>query len=159
MGRDKGKRSLIPRGAADGGEHAGLKYLTDVEQQMLGLAEDHTDHEKAYVALKYYQSGYECFSEWSKEELKAFSAFCDRVNERTWAQIKQSGGKKQKTGLGFTTHKNRAKLPNNGLTALISPDVEFAEMRVTQKAHVHGFRMKSTFFLVWLDKDHKVCPE
>lgn len=127
---------------------------------MLGLAEDNSDREKAYVALKYYQSAYECFSDWTREELRSFSAFCNKVNERTWEQIKQSGGTRgMKTGLGFTPHKDRRKLPNDGLLKLISPEVEFSEMRVTDKARVHGFRMKSAFFLVWLDKDHRVYAE
>ena len=155
-----GKGRLVPRGAAEGAEDGGRKYLTSVEQQMLGLTEDNSDREKAYVALKYYQSAYECFSDWSKEELRMFSAFCGKVNERTWEQIKQSGGARgKKTGLGFTPHKDRRKLPGNGLLGLISPEVEFSEMRVTDKARVHGFRMKSAFFLVWLDKDHRVYAE
>ena len=63
------------------------------------------------------------------------------------------------SGLGYTAHKDRRKLPNNGLRHLISPEFEFAEMRVTQRARVHGFRMKATFFLVWLDKDHQIYAE
>lgn len=159
MGRG-GKGRLVPREAAGAAEDGARKYLTSIEQQMLGLVEDNADRERAYVALKYYQSAYECFSDWSREELKAFSAFCDKVNERTWEQIKQSGGARGgKTGLGFTPHRDRGTLPNNGLRSVISPEVEFSEMRVTQKARVHGFRMKSAFFLVWLDKDHRVYAE
>ncbi|HYH80016.1 MAG TPA: hypothetical protein VEX86_09460 [Longimicrobium sp.] len=154
-----GKRSFIPRAAADGSEGGNRKYLSNVEQELLGLREDHPDRETAYVALKYYQSSHECFSEWSREELKAFSAFCRKVAERTWEQIKQSGGAGNKAGLGYTSHRDRKKLPNNGLRHLISPEVEFAEMRVSQRARVHGFRMKATFFLVWLDKDHQIYAE
>lgn len=155
-----GKGRLIPREAAGATGHGTRKYLTSIEQQMLGLAQDNADRERAYVALKYYQSGYECFSDWSREELRSFSAFCDKVNERTWEQIKQSGGTRGgKTGLGFTPHRDRGKLPNNGLRSVISPEVEFSEMRVTEKARVHGFRMKSAFFLVWLDRDHRVYAE
>jgi hypothetical protein len=155
-----GKRRLIPREAAEGAEDGSRKHLTSIERQMLGLTEDNSDREKAYVALTYYQSAYECFSDWTKEELRSFSSFCDKVNERTWEQIKQSGGTRgRKTGLGFTPHRDRRKLPSNGLPGLISPEVEFSEMRVTDKARVHGFRMKSAFFLVWLDKDHRVYAE
>lgn len=155
MGRP-GKKALIPHGAA--GADDNRKYLSSVEQELLGLREENPDREKGYVALKYYQPSYECFSAWSRDELKSFSAFCRKVGERSWEQIRQSGGGAgHKSGLGFTAHKDRRRLPNNGLRDLISPEVEFSEMRVTQKARVHGFRMKSAFFLVWLDKDHRVC--
>ena len=131
-----------------------------MEQELLGLREEHPDREKGYVALKYFQSSYECFSDWSKDELKAFSGFCRKVAERSWEQIRQSGGGSgNKSGLGFTAHKDRRRLPNNGLRDLISPEVDFSEMRVTQKARAHGFRMKATFFLVWLDKDHRIYAE
>ncbi len=158
MGRGKGR--LVPREAADEAKDGGRKYLTSIEQQMLGLSEGNSDRERAYVALKYYQSGYECFSEWTRDEMRAFSAFCDKLNERTWEQVKQSGGSRgTKAGLGFTPHRDRRKLPGNGLLDRISPEVEFSEMRVTDRARVHGFRMKSAFFLVWLDRDHRVYAE
>ncbi|HET7464260.1 MAG TPA: hypothetical protein VFJ82_23585 [Longimicrobium sp.] len=144
----------------DAGANDNRKYLSSIEQEMLGLREQNPDREKGYVALKYFQPSYECFSEWSREELKSFSAFCRKVGERSWEQIRQSGGGAgNKSGLGFTAHKDRRRLPNNGLRDLISPEVEFSEMRVTQKARVHGFRMKSAFFLVWLDRDHRIYAE
>ena len=90
MGR-QGK-PLIPRGAAGTAAGENRKYLSNVEQELLGLREEHPDREKAYVALKYYQSSYECFSEWSRDELKALSAFCRKVADRSWEQIRQSGG-------------------------------------------------------------------
>ncbi len=159
MGK-QGKKPLIPRGAAGMTAGEDRKYLTNVEQELLGLREEHPDREKAYVALKYYQPAYECFSEWNRDELKAFSAFCRKVTERSWEQIRQSGGAPgNKSGLGFSPHKDRRKLPNHGLRDLISPEVEFSELRVTQKARVHGFRMKATFFLVWLDRDHRIYAE
>lgn len=154
------KRPLVPRAAAAGGDERNRRYLSNVEQELLGLREDHPDRENAYVALKYFQPSHECFSEWSRDELKAFSAFSRKVAERTWEQIRHSGGTGgNKSGLGYTPHRDRRKLPNNGLRHLISPEVEFAEMRVTQRARVHGFRMKATFFLVWLDKDHQIYAE
>jgi hypothetical protein len=155
-----GKKPLIPRGAAGAAAGEQRKYLSNVEQELLGLREEHPDREKAYVALKYYQPAYECFSEWGRDELKAFSTFCRKVTERSWEQIRQSGGGPgNKSGLGFSPHKDRRKLPSHGLRDLISPEVEFSEMRVTQKARVHCFRMKATFFLVWLDKDHRIYAE
>jgi hypothetical protein len=39
-----------------------------------------------------------------------------------------------------------------------NPDLTFFELRVTQQARVHGFRVKSAFFLVWLDREHRIYP-
>ncbi|WP_339145463.1 MULTISPECIES: hypothetical protein [unclassified Sutcliffiella] len=128
--------------------------LTHIESKLLGLQND--NQQQAYVALKYFDNQHQCLSEWSKEELKAFSDFCRKVNQLTWTDIYRSGGKTGKNGLGYTVHTNRDKLPAGNIFKQISEDITFFELRVSQKARVHGFRAKSTFFLVWLDKDHEV---
>jgi len=48
--------------------------------------------------------------------------------------------------------------PKTRVLEAISPDLGFFELRVTQKARVHGFRSANAFFLVFLDKDHAICP-
>ena len=102
---------------------------------------------------------FECFSSWSPSELKAFSDFLIKLKSAKWKDIYATGGKKgTKSGLGYTPHKNRSMLPNNPELKDISPDITFFELRVTQKARVHGFRVKSAFFLVWLDKNHRIYP-
>ena len=137
-----------------------LKHLTRIEQKTLGIS-DLDDDNRPYVALKYYETRHQCFSEWDCSELRAFSSFVEKLKGVTWEMIWRSGGKPgKKDSFGFTKHKDRNNLPNNG-NALknISPDIDAFELRVTGKARVHGFRMKSAFFLVWLDKDHEIYPQ
>lgn len=41
---------------------------------------------------------------------------------------------------------------------VLSEDIGWCEMRVTQKARVHGFRAGQGFFLVFLDRGHDIFP-
>jgi hypothetical protein len=75
------------------------------------------------------------------------------LNQSNWNFINNSGDKSgNKNGLGMTYHQDRKKLPSSKILDSISPDIKFFELRVTQKARVHGFRSFSSFFLVWLDR-------
>ncbi len=136
------------------------KYLSKIEQTVLGLG-DNVEDNKPYVALKYYQSSHQCFSEWNKNELRAFSDFIEKLRQVNWNVIWMSGGKgDKKAAFGFTLHKERNKLPSNGAALKeVSQDIPVFELRVNQKARVHGFRMRSAFFLVWLDRNHQIYPQ
>jgi len=133
-------------------------YLTSIEQDVLGFVSSNREKlTTVSVSLKYYDSNFECFSKWGKTDLKSFSAFIKKLGKRTWDQVKETGGKiGDKTGLGYTPHKDKSKLPT--VPEGLSEDIDFCELRVTQKARVHGFHLKSVFFLVWLDQNHKMCP-
>ncbi|MDM8560451.1 MAG6450 family protein [Candidatus Parabeggiatoa sp. HSG14] len=132
-------------------------YLTKMEQSFLGITDS---LDSPHVNLKYYDPEFECFSEWTYDELKAFSEFTQKLKRLTWQQIYRSGGKPgDKTGLGYTPHKTRTYLPKHPELDSISLDITFFELRMTQKARVHGFRVKSAFFLVWLDRNHQIYPQ
>ena len=111
----------------------------------------------AYVALKYYRPEHQCLSEWTGEELRAFSEFCSKVSRRTWTQIYASGGHSgSRTGLGYEPVP-RVSLPDTAFLAdVLSEDITWFELRVTQKARVFGFRAEHAFFLVFLDKNHQI---
>jgi len=128
-------------------------YLTEIEKHTLGIE----DTESPFVVLKYYQADFECFSSWSSDELCAFSQFILKLKNSKWADIYKTGGQLgDKTGFGYTKHKERSKLPKHPELDNISQDIAFFELRVTQKARVHGFRVKDAFFLVWLDREHRI---
>ncbi|CUN95244.1 MULTISPECIES: MAG6450 family protein [Clostridium] len=134
----------------------GNKYsLSDIEAKLLGV---NGSDDKAFVVLKHFDSSYQCFSEWKENELRDFSNFIKTINQMTWSEIYKSGGKSNKTGLGYTVHTNKEVLPNLKLIETISEDITFFELRVSKKARVHGFRVKSAFYLVWLDRGHKIYP-
>lgn len=140
--------------------------LSDFESKVLiGNSAEHgsADTEAPFVVLKYFQMGHECFSDWTTQELKQLSAFNHKLSQMTWRQVLQTSGKGQnKTGVAYTPYDvatvkhGGAKQCLQSVQNLISLDIRFFELRVDQKMRVHGFRAKSAFFLVLLDREHAV---
>lgn len=127
--------------------------LSDVECIHLGIHKG----DNAFVVLRYFDSDHQCFSDWDRDELKAFSEFLRKICQQNWDQIFATGGSAgNKKGLGYTVHKDPKLLPNQNLIDRFGEDTCFFELRVSKKARAHGFRIKSAFFLLWLDKDHEV---
>jgi hypothetical protein len=114
-----------------------------------------------YVVLKYFQNEFECFSDWTTDELKLFSKFLNNFSSYTWDSVYKSSGKgKNKAGIGYTPY-DTAKMKSgqnilDKVKKLISPDIGFFELRVSDKIRLHGFQSQSAFFLVLLDREHRV---
>lgn len=145
------KRKL-PQDIAKLASTSNLTYLKDVEKRVLSIEEVDP---KPYIVLKYYQPSYQCFSIWDAGELKSFSDLINRMRQIGWSELIVRGA------LGFKIHKYVDKLPKQDvkcLSAILSPDITFSEIRVTQKARIHGFKAGSGFFLVWLDRNHEIFP-
>jgi hypothetical protein len=121
------------------------------KKDVLGLATDgeNSDEKNAYIALKYYDKSYEDLSEWQREELKGLSNKIDLINKLTWSQVKRN------SSLRYKDVSNANKLPVS--KNLLSEDITYCEMRITDKARIFGFRSNSIFFLCWLDRNHKIC--
>lgn len=102
------------------------------------------------VNLRYYQASYQCFSKWQKTELKAFSSWCEKISNRTEAQITS-------TTQTCHAHINPSKRPR--LPSELSPDIQIYGLDVSSKARAHGFFALGNFFLVWLDRDHKLLSK
>lgn len=126
-----------------------------IENTILGLSNygDSSDNKKGYIALKYFDKNFECFSEWTPDELSCFSNFVDKINQLEWKEIKRH------KGLAMKDIDNANGIPNNYIKEQISKDITFCEFRVTQKARVVGFRSNAVFFLCWLDRNHRICPD
>ena len=127
----------------------------NIDKEIIGLAYngESSDNMQAYIALKYFDKNFECFSEWSCDDLACFSNFIDKMNRLTWKEIKSH------PGLQLKSIDNAQGLPNNDIMAKLSKDISFCELRINQKARVVGFRRNSIFFLCWLDRNHRICPE
>jgi len=142
--------------------------LSPIEEKVLSLANTFSggspDNDNPFVNLKYFRESFECFSAWQKDELKAFTDFIGSLRQRTWRQVLETSGKgENKTGLAYTpyeiaTTKNGAEEQLKEVQKLIGDDITFFELRVNQKIRVHGFRAKAAFFLVLLDREHRVFP-
>lgn len=118
-----------------------------------------------YVALKYFQSDWQCFSDWTKDELKSFSDFLQSLKNHTWQQVYNTASKIPKHGLAYTKYKisevksDAIKRKLELVRDQISEDIDFFELRVNQeKLRVHGFQSQSVFFLVALDREHAAFP-
>lgn len=106
-----------------------------------------------HVSLKYYQSEYQCFSEWQASELRHFSSLLKTLRELNLLQLRTHHGIQMKAPKG----KLRLALPP-AIAPLIQ-DISIVELRVSQTVRVHGFVIDPAFFLVWLDRNHDVFPE
>ena len=133
-------------------EQKALPHLSNIAEKVLSMDEDDP---KLYIVLKYYQPSYQCFSKWNSDELKSFTDLIKRMRQIGWSELVGRGA------LGYKKHTYLEKLPQEDikcLKSILSPDITFSEIRVTQKARIHGFRAGTGFYLVWLDKDHEIFP-
>ena len=101
------------------------------------------------VSMKYYQRKTECLSEWQKNELKALSGWLEKIRLKTVQQVKSNpndchahaGGKFTK---GFVLPKE------------VSHERQLYGLKASGKARVHGFFVDQKFFVVWLDRNHRL---
>jgi hypothetical protein len=116
-----------------------------------GRLASHLD--KVSVSLRYYQSKCECFSEWTRQELKSFSQTVHKV--RGYSRKLLCG----KENL-CEPHKGEPKRERFSRPQGVSPDQNFWEIKVDQsnKLRMHGFFVEEVFFLVWLDREHECFP-
>jgi len=173
----KKQRKRIPKGKVKEEQKKELEKQYQVrtsrkELDILGLVSDELQSCSSctklnpYVALKYFRSDWQCFSDWSSAQLKEFSSFLAHLGGHTWQQVYETASRKPKHGLAYTTYnvsdvKNaRIRKKLEEVSSLISEDINFFELRVNQNTlRVHGFQSQSIFFLVALDKDHEAFPE
>ncbi|MDM8522430.1 hypothetical protein QUF80_03580 [Desulfococcaceae bacterium HSG8] len=141
------------------------------EVKIMGLVAEETDGHSniyamhPYVALKYFKSDWQCFSDWESYELKLFSSFLKTLSNHTWEQVYRTGSSVPKRGLAYTKYKVedvKSEAIRNRLESVenkISEDISFFELRVDQnKLRVHGFQCQSAFFLIALDRNHEAFP-
>ncbi len=162
------QRGTATQATASGTTQDSLK-LSQVEQKMMSLANTakgvSSDQDNPYIALKYFRSGFECFSQWEKDELKVFSSFLSDMHARTWQQVLATSGKgANKTGLAYTPYeefhvRGGAAEHLSKVRTQIGEDITFFELRLNSKIRVHGFRAKAIFFLVLLDREHRVFKQ
>jgi len=108
------------------------------------------------IVLKYFQDD-ECFSKWQPRELKKFTAFNEKLKKTTWKDIQANAE------LGYkkipTIH--IPKIPRyKAIIQEISPDLLNAsgliQFSIGKKARVFGTKFDCGFFLLLLDRNHKV---
>lgn len=116
---------------------------------------DNGDTLKVIVSFIHLQHNFECFSDWSKQEMNNFWGFYKALHEYTWQQVYATGRKTDKNGFGYTPIPIK-NYPNPEFKGKLSLDINIFELRVNQKSRVHGFRDKAVFYICWLDRNHQI---
>ena len=91
-----------------------LQYLTEKDAEIFGF-EKEGNNSPAYVYFKYYDHKHQCLSEWSKDELRSFTSFIEKLRNTSWTDIYKSGSNQNKSGFGYTICKQTSKLPNQNI--------------------------------------------
>lgn len=166
-------KNKIPKAAIRNEQNQGISAVraNSKEIKILGLVSEEIDSNSTalklspYVALKYFNSDWQCFSDWSPQELKEFSKFLNNLKKATWEQVYNSGNKIPKHGFAYTKYDLKdvksasIKQKLSDVKSMISEEINFFELRVNQnKLRVHGFQSHSVFFLIALDRDHEAFP-
>jgi hypothetical protein len=151
MGNNHLFRSPIPKSAL---QEKPTKYINK-DAAFLQEFELEGNEAKVFLSLKYIQSNYQCFSDWAKVEMREFWNFNSLLHEKSWQDVYSTSRKKDKTGLAYTEIPLK-KYPLSEFKRNLSPDITLFELRVSQRMRVHGFRVKSVFYLCWLDRNHDI---
>lgn len=153
MGKNHLNKSIIPKSATQ------KKTPVYINKDATSLFNQNTEGDSAFVftSLRFIQPDYQCFNEWTKQEMKDFWNFNSSIHEKTWTLVYGSAtkNKRNKSGLGYTVM-NLDKYPNPEFKKLLSSDITIFELRVNRKIRVHGFRDESVFYICWLDKEHAI---
>lgn len=81
----------------------------------------------------------------SKKELKGFIQFAQKIERKTWKDIKFNDN-----SLNYETIRNK-KLPSNS-----NGIIDMESLRVDGKFRVIGYRDNEYFYIVWFDHNHEV---
>lgn len=117
-----------------------------------------TDHVAPSFSFLHLDSDAECPSAWNSDEMKSLFNTMKKASSMTWRQVKETGGHgRHAQGIAFKNISTKAatrKLPSN-----LAEDIDLSEMRVSDRARIFGVRNEATYYVIWLDRDHAVCPE
>lgn len=122
-------------------ESGAKRTASAIDASTIGAASDG----RVNVSMKYYQKGYECLSKWTKPEIASFSSWLVKMAERTPSQV---------TSVTKTCHRHQGK-PAQRVPAGLSPDVSIYGLDVGPKQRVHGAFVGESFFVIWLDREHR----
>ncbi len=140
-GAKKNANSLLPIGESNGGNYP---IESNISQELPPIAPTGQllEDSGVHLNLRYYDKKHQCFSEWSKKDLKKFSSLAKELRERTRTQV------------------DNVCTPNKGESATppkeLDPSFKMVHWELGKKARVHGVLHKNIFFLIFLDRNHKI---
>lgn len=154
MGRKHPNKSNIPNkkdGLTPQGNEEDKFNLEDLKGWKLS-----GNYAHVMASVRYVQHDFQCFSDWSKQEIKAFWHFIKKLHKYDWETLIRNGGKSAKTGLAPTIIPMK-KYPDTEFRRAIENYFDMIEFRVDDTKRVHGFRDGPIFYICWLDKNHQIC--
>lgn len=110
------------------------------------------DSKKVSISLEFWHSGSQCLSDWNNQELKKLRKAIDKVQTLT------ASGVRTDPGLQWKLHSGRPLERGFSKPTSMPKEYTLSELRVSDKARLHGCLVNSSFFLVWLDRNHAVFP-
>ncbi|EMR5845461.1 hypothetical protein WJX39_001833 [Escherichia coli] len=109
-----------------------------------------SDQKKPKFSFCYIQSSH-CITKCQKDEKAGLADKLYRLSQLTWADIKQQGRHK----LGF--EKIARGAIKAGIPSHITEDVDhFLAFRFDDLKAMVGYRLGSTFFVIWLDREFNI---
>ncbi|MBW8684553.1 MAG6450 family protein [Chitinophaga rhizophila] len=108
------------------------------------------------ASIRLIQHDYQCFSDWSKQDMRSFWSFIGKLHRYDWKNLLDTGGKVNKTGLAPTII-SKDRYPNTTFRNSMEDNIDMIELRVDNTKRVHGFRVGPIFYICWLDKNHAIC--
>ena len=132
------------------------KYIKKNTDIVIEKTEETGNDKLVFMSIKNIQSSCECFSKWTKDEMKKFWTFNESLHRKTWKDVYASASQgADKRGLAYTIIP-RNKYEHISFMNNLSKDITLFELRVDNEMRVHGFRDKSIFYLCLLDREHKI---
>lgn len=127
---------------------------TNINPDPHGIAGRNTDDEHPSFRFGHADHNKNCLHEWQANEIKALMETFKRLEQRTWRQIKATGGQGEASGGLSYKPIDRKKLP--AAPADVPPDATISEIRVSQKMRLFGHRSGAMYYLVWFDREHSL---
>lgn len=136
-------------------QHKG-RYIKNNTDVIVEDFDKNGNDKNVFISIKNIQYNFQCFSDWQKAEMSKFWKFNINLHKMTWQQVYSTARKDDKTGLAYTVIP-RGKYPKSQFMDNLDKGINMFELRVDGEMRVHGFRLKSVFYLCFLDREHAIC--
>lgn len=88
-------------------------------------------------------------SSWKSTELKLLIDCFKKVESETWNIIRHDIGLNLEVIKHIDLHR----------PSTLPPDATFRSIRVSNSMRLYGYRLQDTFYIIWFDREHIVCPQ
>lgn len=130
--------------------------FAQVVKQLKESAPEKTPNPLARISFEKFEDGTDfCLSKCSEAEIRTALTCLQKICQRNWQQILESGAKANKTGLNYEKHDDSSlatQRPN-----FLSKDVNICSVRASQVFRIFGFRDSDAFHPIWFDPRHSIC--